>query len=262
MIMKKFLSFMLVLLLVFGLLAPAQAGSYSTAATGLEITSVQNLGRGQTWIAWKDPRANGPYTVSYMMNLTGGFDSDLMTTTGLWTAAENVKGTSIAVGGIIPGHYCWIVVQDSAGNSAIYEHWPEDYPLFEDFKVDITLQLKTSQNGTVRNVETFSARDINTNLGSKSYGAYIRLDHPRMEWDKHYNCMITVTDVVGECIVVNLGDLFFQKDCTYLYWDFFDLNWFFGILTNHYGQVEPGYYTWRLFCDGREVVDKEFIISE
>lgn len=260
--MKKVLAFLLTVILTLGLCYSALAGSINVAASGLEITAVTELGRGQTKISWRDPASNGPYTVSYVMNLSGDFMTDQQATTGMWTAAENVTGTSVVVSGIIPGHYCWIVVRDMTGNFAIFEHWPESFPVFEDYTVDITLQLKTSRNGTVRNVNTFSSSDIKANLGSKDYGAYIRLDHPCMEWEHRYKCMITVTSVIGECIVVNLGDISFGRGSTYTYWEFFDLNWFFNILTSRYGMVEPGHYTWRLFCDGKEVVSAGFDVTE
>lgn len=260
--MKRALAFLLTIVLALSSCSAALAGSVSTAATGLEITAVTELGRGQTKISWRDSASNGPYTVSYMMNLTGDFMTDQQTTTGLWPAAEDVTGTSVVVSGIIPGHYCWIVVRDYYGNFAIYEHRPDYFSYFEDYTVDITLQLKTSRNGTVRNVDTFSSADISAHLGKKDYGAYIRLDYPYMEWEHRYKCMITVTNVVGECIVVNLGDLSFGKGSTYTYWEFFDLNWYFNILTGRYGMVEPGHYTWRLFCDGKIVVDKGFDITE
>ena len=49
-----------------------------------------------------------------------------------------------------------------------------------------------------------------------------------------------------------------QGEASTVGWTFFNLEWYFGIMTNNYGAVPVGDYTVEFFCDGEYVCNNTF----
>lgn len=241
---------------------PTATPAPTAKPSALEVTSVSNQGSGQVKISWTDSSFNGPYTVCYMVNMSGDFDTDYDTTTGLWTVAKDVTGTSTTTNKLIPGQDCWIVVFDNDDNYTVYDYNAPAYNHFPEFGTDISIQLKTRTGTSYHEYDAFSSADIASNSGSKAYGAYIRLNYPQLAKARLYDCMVTITSPRGETIVDTITDMELSSGRSYTYWNFFSFDWYFNILTKYYGKVEPGTYTWTMFYDGMFVNSQTFRIKD
>ena len=73
--------------------------------------------------------------------------------------------------------------------------------------------------------------------------------------------MVSITDPMGEVIVVDRGDMELSRGLTYTYWNFYSFDWYLDKLVEQHGSLPVGKYVWSLYYDGKFVNSQEFRVS-
>ena len=228
-------------------------------ASSFAITGVTSSG-GTLRVTWNDPSNNGPYTVSYMSALSNDFMSDYNATTGLWTSVQSINAKSATLSRFIPGRANWIVVFDKDNNYCTYRYNASPQ-YFNEFGTDVSITLKTRSGNDYTKVSSFSSSHIASHKDSLSYGAYIKLTYPMLAKARQYSALITITGPNGETIIDTLDTMELPHKRSYTYGNFFSFDWYFNVLTNYYGCVPSGVYTWSLYYDGMFVTSNTFSVT-
>lgn len=240
------------------------SGSNTTSVSSvsaMEISKITDNGDGTVSVRWNDPENNGPYQVCLRQRFSHDYHADRNMGMHYWLAADNVSSSMAVIDTMVPGVDYWIVVENE-NNDYVYEEYEAgSLPRFYEFGTDISIELKRRRNNANENLVTFSASDFNKNRSSASFGAYIRLDYPRLAKARQYRYMVSITDPTGEVIVVDRGDMELSRGLTYTYWNFYSFDWYLDKLAEHHGSLPVGKYVWSLYYDGKFVNSQEFRIS-
>lgn len=233
----------------------------TAASNGMQITKITENGDGSLSVRWTDTDGNAPYDVYYVQLRSDDFDADVEVGTGYWTCAEDLTTRSATISNAVPGQDYWIVVANKNGDYVYQAFYAGTVSRFYEFNTDISIILKYRRNGAYTEVGSFSASDIARNKGNTTYGAYIRLDYPRLARARNYAYMVAITAPNGEVVLDGYGTMELSAGRSYTYWNDYSLDWYFDILTQYYGTVPTGTYTWSLYYDGLFVSSQNFRIT-
>lgn len=235
----------------------------TAAPRTFEITSVRSNGDGSVNVKWKDSANGAPYTISYKKYVNYQIDSDEHSDLVTWRILTGLNGTSATLDDLIPGKWYWIILRDKNNDRAYYAWRPErsDYPDFSEFKLRSELSLRTKVgSGKAKGVQTFSVSDIQANLGSKDYGAYIKLNYPQLRKARTYMATVGVTLPNGDYYTDWYSSMDLPAGNHYSYFQFYDFTSMFRNL-NDVGSLMAGEYTWSLYFDDYFVCSSTFRLT-
>ena len=244
--MRKWLISLIGMLLVLTLTASAAAADFA-------VTRVSDAGNGNTMISWNASSNGGPYHLQLQHGSSG---------VNWYYTDSSTYNTTAYMTNILPGHTYRVSVEDGAGKSTAQYSYTAPYRTFNEFGINIGFDLKTKVNGKIsKKLGSFSASDIQRNMGSTSYGAYIKLNYSRLKKARNYY-WVTAVGLPDDDVYVT-GQ--FQDDLpagvTYYYWTFYDLTSFFNAINRAKGYIPVGNYTWNLYFDGQYVSSASFTVN-
>ena len=244
--MKKILSILMLLCLVTAgfSLAPREA-----QAAGFSITSVSDVGDGSVRISWTSSSNGGPYKVVATHKPEG-----------IRWNIEQTSSTSCYTGELVCGETYDLQIRDAGGSLSDTYTYTVPYRTFNEFGVKIGMTLKTKTNDRFREVQSFSASDIISNLRNTTYGAKITLNYSRLRNKREYNWTVAFILPNGDTYV----DLFTLDDLpagqSYSYWNFYNMNNMFNSIYKAMDEIPLGYWSWNLYFDGKFVSSYSFQI--
>ena len=237
--------------------APAAA---TITATGLEITGVQNEGRGAYTVAWTD-NGMGPYNVYYHQRFTDDVEADWGDErgTGRWIDAESIDATSWMLWQLIPGTDYWITVSDSTGAETVYAYTTPEAGVC-DLNMSVSSIPRKLADGVYTDLTSFSAAELNASY-TEEYGLYMDVyyDNPAAETLVAAQFVMTLPDGVTFCEYAFDLNLFPQGST---YWECYDLDWAFANIKRWYGEVPQGVYCMDLYVEGNYATTAVFLVME
>ena len=217
-----------------------------------------SMSNGATTISWEDSANNGPYTVLVQHEYKSGSQTKL-------AAAQQFARTNSksATNGYVmaPGEPYTITVRDGSGASVTYSYkpTPRNYP---DFSISIDIDLKTKTPKGTKNQKSLSAADIRKNLGSYTYGAYVRLGYSQIRYERTTNWTMAFHIPNGDVYV----DMY-QVDTIpaghhYTYYPHYPFNGLFQYLMDSVGSIPAGTYRMTLYFDGQKSGSSTFTVTQ
>ena len=219
-------------------------------AAGFSINSINDVGDGSARISWSASSSGGPYSVLARW-LPDGYQR---------TIENNITNTSCYTGRMVAGETYEVVIRDRNGNTTNAYTYTVPFRSFSEFGVKITLNLKTKSNGRFKEVQSFSASDIEQNLLYTTYCAYIRLTYSRLNRQRDYNITNVFTMPNGDPYVHNFGSFQLNAGKSERKWDPYDFNSVFRNIYNALGEIPVGEWHWSIYFDGQFVSSASFQI--
>lgn len=251
-----------------GAAAPTAAPEMKYLATsdcGMSIISVEPVGNGYITVSWEDLNGNAPYAARFIQNTTGDFIADYAHNI-IRLETTDLTGTSYTYQYLVPGVSYWLVITNAEGDNV---HIQYDTPVsgtFTDFTVTASRQpmLRAASGSAVSDLEVsaFSAAEIAMNVSEP--GLYLRVDYPALDANREYVAQLVITDPNGFALVDSAGMLPFEayENGAYRYWEFFSLDWYFGVLDRMCDTVPTGEHTLTLYLDGKWAAETTFTVGE
>ena len=230
---------------------------------GIEFTQVTPNGDGTVDVAWTDSLNRGPYEVNYVQKLSDSFVADLEYADGVgeWTDESNVSGFTCTMDCLIPGVDYWIIVRDNTGWGTYEAYTAPDAQSFSEFTCTLSFQPETRSGETVRDVTGFSAAKLTQ--ASEEYGGLLKISHPRLARDREYMMQLAITTPTGAIITENVTDIrLYSGGSKSIYWDFYDLDWYFGRVLANMNRIPTGTYTIDVYFDGLYACSTTFTVGE
>ena len=103
--------------------------------------------------------------------------------------------------------------------------------------------------------------DIRRYQSATSFGARINLEYPQLARERQYSMLIAITNPNGDVIVDKVSEDILYRGHYMYYWNFYTFDEYFDIMSDAYGTVPTGTYTWSLYYDGRFVTSDTFRIT-
>lgn len=232
----------------------------------IKITSVTKESNGQATVRWTDERSSsGAYRVNYLQKRSDSFENDR--DMGVYWYDGQVDGTKnrfATTSCLVPGYSYWIVVRDvndSSIKSEPYAYNPGSAASFSEYANTLTFQLRINKDGKKTDVSSFQARDINTDNGSTTFGAYVENRHSVLARARSYYGIIGIKDPRGQVIATTHETLDYPVGDPYKHWDSYSLNWYFEKVKKTYGSVPTGTYTVTLYLNGQTAATTTFKVN-
>ncbi len=220
-----------------------------------------SVSRGITTVSWEDSENKGPYSVTVQHQYTSGGSTKLaarqsMTTGTFLTSVSN--GFSM-----VPGEPYTITVTDRNGATATYDYRPTKQN-FTDFKVKPSMELRvTTGKGTRNGDKSFKASEIEKNLSTYRFYAYLKINYPQIRYERTANWTMAVFVPNGDAFVQYLNpDDNIPAGRTYIYWKDYPFNNLFEYLMESVGSIPTGQYTWALYFDGKQAGTTTFNVTK
>ena len=230
--------------------------------SGITILSITENADGTATIIWSDTENNGPYEVNYVQKFSDDYMADryAANSTGMWYDASEVYGTSHTLTYLVPGQAYWLAVHNADGQGVYEEYIPAQPKNFPEFTVKMSNQPKLQSSGGATNISQFSAARIA--LGTVGHGMYLKVDHPQLARPRDYRSVVAITAPNGSVIAVSVNDFHMNSGSQgYVYWNFFDLSWYFEQMLYCFDSVPVGTYTVNLYFDGEYAASTTFRVG-
>ena len=227
---------------------------------GITIVDVLENANGTATLTWTDANDNGPYSIQYVPKVSDDFHADHAASAIVWAEAEGVTQNSYTLQYLAPGQAYWLCVYDQDGMGAYQAYTPAAAQPFSEFtlKMDLTPVWRIASD---MKVSEFSSAEIS--LGTSGHGLELWIEHPQLARTRNYLGVTAITAPDGSRVVVDSSD--WQMDqgkANSVGWEFFDLAWYFGIMTSNFGAVPLGTHTVEFFCDGELACSGSFVVVE
>ena len=243
--------------------APTPVPSEEPAKRSFYIDSIKRHGDGTVTVHWIDTEAKGPYKVCYEYYADADYNSDAQNMHTRWIDQREWEGTELVMEYLVPGVPYWITVFDVEGEMAKVAYRPEAAPQFSEYSWSAEVSLKARVGSADYDVAAFSAAAIMNASEDQEWGAYIRLDHDKLEEAKQYRAVVSVTAPDGLVIIDMLDSEFdLSAGSTYTYWNFYNLKNVISSLKTTYKDIPTGEYTWSLYLDGDFACSATFSVGE
>lgn len=246
--------------------APAPEKQYlATSNSGVNIVSVEMQENGYLTVTWDDLDDNGPYMARFVSVTTGDFDTDWDNNI-VRNEASDISGLSFSYQYLVPGQPYWLVITNADMDGVYYKHVPQPAGTFTDFTITPSanplLSLTLGDVSAPMEVSSFSAAEIALKISE--HGLYLQLDYPELDGDKEYAAQVVITDPNGFALVDGSTTMTFKayENGGYRYWDFYDLAWYFDVLTYQYETLPTGDYTVSVYLDGLFATATAFSITD
>ena len=230
-------------------------------SSAMTITSINRTEDGALSVTWSDSGNNGPYAIYALQKRSNSFNNDAAHPVGAQLCQDGIYTTTGLANRIVPGVDYWIIVVDAKGNQVYREYDGGTAPRFNEFTVEASIRPKYRRDNAFEEVYAFSADDIRRYRSSTSYGARIDLEYPQLARERQYCMLIAITNPNGDIVVdVVSEDILYRGHYSY-YWNFYTFDEYFDVMSDAYGTVPTGTYTWSLYYDGRFVTSDTFRIT-
>lgn len=240
--------------------AATAAPTQTPAAEALTITSVTENADGTLTVSWADPKANGPYYVLYMQQLSATYDEDIEREDNiLWRNTDEgaITGLTDTLNYTVPGQPHWIVVRDADSNEAVTLFTPAATTAFTAHETSLTLYPQSKDaEGTI----TAWAALSQETLAAQSPSLYIEL---------HYSGHTGTVDLPVKAVITNpaglaICDGFWMENISdeysYTYWDEYSLDWYFQQVADDNGVVPQGEYTFAFYTGNQLLGEATFSV--
>lgn len=246
--------------------APAPEKKYlATSDSGVNIVSVETQENGFVTITWDDLKDNGPYMARFVSVTTGNFNTDWDNNV-VRNEASDISALSYTYQYLVPGESYWLVITNADRDGVYIRYDSPAVEAFADFATTVSVKplmsLTLGDVSSPMEVSSFSAAEIA--LQTSEHGLYVRLDYPALDSDKEYAAQEVFTDPNGFALVDGSHTLPFiaYEEGGYRYWDFYDLAWYFDVLSYQYETLPTGTYTMSFYLDGELAAETSFIITD
>ena len=245
---------------VFEVTEEGAAAVSDDALYGVEIVSVTENADGTATVTWTDANNNGPYEIDYVQKNSDDYDADRSTGTGWWYDTKEAAGFTYTMRYLVPGQPYWIAVYDADGNGQYVDYCPAAAQNFPEFPMEMELSLvwRLGEDADLT-VNEFSSAEIAADMAD--HGLQLWIAHPQLARTRNYLGVIAITSPDGSRVADNVSDWQLdQGEAKSVGWSFYDLEWYFGIMTKNFGAVPVGDYTVEFFCDGEFVCNGTFSV--
>ena len=241
------------------------SGTTSTPAqpvsSAITINRINKTEDGALSITWSDNAGAAPYKIYALQKYSNSFTDDMNMPVGRQLCQEDVPSTTGLANKVVPGVDYWIIVEDCNGNVAYKEYDGGTAPRFNEFAVEADIQLKYRRNNAFEEVYAFSSDDIRRYQSATSFGARINLEYPQLARERQYSMLIAITNPNGDVIVDKVSEDILYRGHYMYYWNFYTFDEYSAIITDAYGAMPTGTYTWSLYYDGLFVTSDTFRIT-
>ncbi len=228
--------------------------------SGVEIAGIVENADGTATITWTDEFGRAPYEIDYVQKFTDDYEADRNTGTGYWYDTKEATGGSYTLRYLTPGQAYWVAVYDANGYGQFISYEPAAAQAFPEFTMKMEL-TPVWRLGSDMKVSEFSSAEIG--LGTSEHGLELWIRHPQLARTRNYLGVISITSPDGSRVSVSTSDWQLDRgEAKSVGWRFFDLDWYFGIMTDSFGAVPVGTYTVEFFCDGELACSSSFRVTE
>lgn len=243
-------------------LGERQQAAPASTSSGITILHIAENEDGTATVYWSDENNNGPYEVNYVQKLSEDYMADryAANNTGMWYDTNSADGGSYTLRYLVPGQAYWLAVHNADGQGVYEEYIPAPVKSFPEFTVKLSNQPKLQTSSGTTNISQFSASEIA--LGVADHGMYLKVDHPQLARPRDYRSVVAVTAPNGAVLSVAINDFHMDSgNAGYVYWNFFDLSWYFDQMIYCFDSVPVGTYTVDLYFDGEYAASTTFRVG-
>ncbi len=228
--------------------------------TAPEITSI-TAKDGKVTVCFTDATENGPYKVLYMQAMSSSFEMDRSNDLSLlWSTDKDINPSGTELSKLVPGVPYWILVRDAAGDECCTLYTPERAQWFNDCSLNVSTQLrKEIGEDEYVDYEAFSASELSQN--AEDAGMKIEMAYENLPQETTYFLQHVITAPNGVQFVSYAADSTFRTGTDNLKtWNFFGLEWDFGILNDN-GGIPSGNYRYDVYINGQSAGSSMFRVN-
>ena len=220
--------------------------------------NVELLENGYHNISWDGQTDNVPYSVYCCPYISDKLldESQLKLQTSL--IKNHIHTTSIRTNKLSPNDNYWIYI--CAGDEIIdyCSYIAKEAPIFKTFNLNFTITPSFIDDYKITLLEKYVAKDIEANIATTKYGAYIDFDYPRLKKTRYYLMHTVITLPDGSTYTEVDPDFFLHVGMTTTYYNFYDFSKLFKLALTQYGKIPVGTYVMSVYFDGKYVAQNEF----
>ncbi len=234
-----------------------------TANNGMTIESLVRNDDGSLTITWNDPSGKGPYQVDYGQKVSGDFEADYdnLRSVGMFYDTKDAYVESHTLNYLAPGQAYWIAIYNADGQRTYCAYEPPAAETFSEYTVKLSHQLKQRTSSGDTKVNYFTSAEIAKH--TTTHGMYLKASYPQLARERNYVGRVVIEAPTGAVVTDGVVDIHFDRGAEgYIYWTFYDLEWYLGVLENRYGAVPTGTYTVKLYLDTYYAGSTDFTIYE